>query len=83
MCVATLYCASRPLNFQVAFVTFLPVPEPQRPLSPLPPRDDQPLAEDLTRLIAAATFDVHAWFAAYLAEPRDDDAVELAGVPFH
>jgi hypothetical protein len=70
---------------KVAFVTFLAVTEPQRPLlpSPLPaPLDVRILADGSAPLPALDKFDVHAWFEAYLAEPHDD-AVELAGVPFH
>ena len=79
MCVTALYRGHDPLIFQVAFVTFFAVPEPQPlPLPSLvpPPPDEQPVAN-------VDKFDVHTWFAAHLAEARDDDAAELAGVPFH
>jgi hypothetical protein len=77
--------AAPPLIFQVAFVTFFAVPEPQRLVVPSlvpPPLDDQTAADGSTTMPAGEKFDVHAWFEAYLAEPRDE-AVELAGVPFH
>jgi hypothetical protein len=61
---------------------FSPVTEPQLPSLVPPPLDDQTAADGPTTLPAVNKFDVHAWFEAYAAEPRDE-AVELAGVPFH
>ena len=85
MCVHPFYRGGRPLICKVAFVTFSTVLEPQPPSLPSlvpPPLDDQTTADGRATLPALDKFDVHAWFAAYVAEPHDD-AVELAGVPFH